>query len=75
MTDRPVLEAVGEVLAPLRWAYATGETFKEMAETVQLTALYQYGDCVLVWVNEGDLHMHSMVLSPTPIVNAGEGEA
>ena len=41
----------------LRWAPARGETFTEMRDTIRDDPLYQHGDTVLVWVNEGDLHM------------------
>lgn len=41
--------------AGIRYAPAQGDTMAEMRENVRNTELYMHGDCVLVWVNEGDL--------------------
>lgn len=48
--------AIAAMPAPLRYARVNGFTIREMREDVRSTALYQLGDAVLVWVNEGDLY-------------------
>jgi hypothetical protein len=54
-------------VGPLRYVAAEGKTFSEMRDNVRKTDLYQIGDVRLVWVNEGDLHMHAR--SPAPETN------
>jgi hypothetical protein len=38
----------------VRWARPQGDTFEAMRANVRTTGLYQMGDAILVWVNEGD---------------------
>lgn len=39
---------------PIHYVRATGTTWEQMRENVRKSSLYQRGDCILVWVNEGD---------------------
>jgi hypothetical protein len=41
----------------VRFVRATGQTFEEMRSHLFETDLYNHGDCILVWVNEGDFWM------------------
>ena len=38
----------------IRFVTAKGSTFSEMHKNMTATPLFAIGDCVLVWVNEGD---------------------
>jgi len=42
---------------PVRYAPATGETLKEMRDSIRDSKLYKYGDASLVWVNQGDINL------------------
>lgn len=42
---------------PLRIAQPKGETMMEMRANINKNELYQMGDAVLFWINEGDLSM------------------
>lgn len=53
-------------LPPLRYKQVTlskglETTFEEMREEVLKSDLYQHGDTILVWINEGDLIMHNLL--------------
>jgi hypothetical protein len=50
----------------LGWARPEGSTLEEMRENVRKTDLYQMGDTVLVWVNEGDLWMVNLDMPLPP---------
>jgi hypothetical protein len=39
-----------------KFELAAGETLEEIREQARTSPLYQRGDMVLVWVNEGDLY-------------------
>jgi hypothetical protein len=39
----------------LRFAHAFGNTYQEMQAKARGTRLYEQGDAILVWVNQGDL--------------------
>ena len=41
------------------YARAEGDTFEAMVDHVRRTALYTEGDCILVWVNEGDFWLNA----------------
>ena len=62
--DQPPAEQIAEnancsdgLVGPIAFETPVGDTFEEWRENVRKTKLYQRGDTVLVWVNEGDLHM------------------
>lgn len=38
----------------IRFLRPTGETYRQMHENMQRSPLFVLGDCILVWVNEGD---------------------
>jgi hypothetical protein len=38
----------------MRYIRANGQTFTEMHSNMGRTPLPKFGDCILVWVNEGD---------------------
>ncbi len=48
---------------PIAYGIPTGATREEMRawlrDTPEGQMLYRRGDCLLVWVNEGDLHMQA----------------
>ncbi len=44
----------------LRYAHTQGKTIDEMRQHFRDTELYKLGDAKLVWVNEGDLAIHSV---------------
>lgn len=41
----------------IRYAIPRGQTFEEMRSNVQKTDLYNMGDCIMIWINEGDFSM------------------
>jgi hypothetical protein len=45
----------------LRYVRAAGITLGQMRENMQRSPLMGIGDCILVWVNEGDFWMHSPI--------------
>jgi hypothetical protein len=45
-------------MSRLRYVRAAGVTLGQMRESMQRTPLMGMGDCILVWVNEGDFWMH-----------------
>jgi len=55
--------SLGRFLGPMRIHYIPieGNTFSEMQANVRKSALYPMGDCILVWVNEGDFWMSNPV--------------
>jgi len=53
-------------LPPLRYKQVSlpngnETTFEQMREEVLKSNLYQQGDTILVWINEGDLIMHNLL--------------
>lgn len=42
---------------PIEIAQVVGSDMDEWRENVRKTELYKKGDCILVWINEGDLYM------------------
>ena len=45
----------------LRYVHAKGGTLTEIHVKMQNTPLFRIGDCILVWVNEGDFWMHNPI--------------
>ncbi len=46
---------------PIHWACPHGDTFEEMRAHLRETGLYEKGDTVLIWVNEGDF-LHALMV-------------
>lgn len=44
--------------AAVRYCHAKGGTFSEMQDNAHQSPLYERGDMILVWVNEGDIIEH-----------------
>lgn len=54
------LPAVQPTVKPLRYIEPEGETLDQMRDHARQHPLAQSGDMRLVWINEGDLHMHTI---------------
>lgn len=54
----------------LRFCHARGSSFDSMRENLAKSPLYQFGDALLVWVNEGDFWGLNPI--PTDVVAADE---
>lgn len=62
---------------PIRFARPQGETFAKMQEHIRNSPLYQIGDAMLVWVNEGDFLLNpvkDLSSPPRPIAPHKGGE-
>ena len=51
-------EQRGMMRAAVRYCHAKGDTFSEMQDNAHANPLYERGDMILVWVNEGDIIEH-----------------
>lgn len=63
------LPAVQPTVKPLRYTEPEGETLDQMRDHARQHPLAQSGDMRLVWVNEGDLHMHTIFHAAQPTVS------
>lgn len=63
------IPAVQPTVKPLRYIEPEGETLEQMRDHARQHPLAQSGDMRLVWVNEGDLHMHTIFHGAQPTVS------
>ena len=63
------LPAVQPTVKPLRYIEPEGETLEQMRDHARQHPLAQSGDMRLVWINEGDLHMHTIFHGAQPTVS------
>lgn len=67
--DIHAIPAVQPTVKPLRYIEPEGETLDQMRDHARQHPLAQAGDMRLVWVNEGDLHMHTIFHAVQPTVS------
>lgn len=46
------------MMQAVKYCHAKGKTFSEMQSNAHANPLYERGDMILVWVNEGDIIEH-----------------
>jgi hypothetical protein len=63
------IPAVQPTVKPLRYIEPEGETLDQMRDHARQHPLAQSGDMRLVWINEGDLHMHTIFHAAQPTVS------
>lgn len=63
------IPAVQPTVKPLRYIEPEGETLEQMRDHARQHPLAQSGDMRLVWINEGDLHMHTIFHVAHPTVS------
>lgn len=48
-------------MTPIRYIHAKGNSLPEIRNHMEGSPLYQIGDCILVWVSEGDFWANATI--------------